>query len=61
MRNLYLAKFPVRSDKTVLEMLFVESTSLKSPMYKALRLKPLTEWACRVVFDDFKNVYNYTV
>ena len=48
---------PVWSDKTVLEMVFVESTSFT---YVALWLKPLTEWDCRVVSHDFKNVYNYT-
>ena len=51
---------PVRSDKTVLEMIFVESTSFIWPMYVALSLKPLTEWECRVVAHDFKNAYNYT-
>ena len=51
---------PVWSDKTVLEMLFVGSTSFIWPMYMALRLKPLTEWDCRVVSHDFKNVYSYT-
>ena len=51
---------PVWSDKTVLEMVFVEGTSFIWPMYMALRLKPLTEWDCRVVSHDFKNVCNYT-
>ena len=51
---------PVWSDKTVLEMAFVESTSFIWPMKVALRLKTLTEWDCRVVFHDFKNVYSYT-
>ena len=51
---------PVWSDKTVLEMVFVESTSFIWPMYVALQLKPLTEWNCRVVSHDLKNVYNYT-
>ena len=35
---------PVWSDKTVLEMVFVESTSFIWPMYVAFRLKPSTEW-----------------
>ena len=51
---------PVWSDKTVLEMLFVENTSFIWPTYMALRLKPLTEWDCRVVSHNFKNVYSYT-
>ena len=34
---------PVWSGKTVLEMLFVESTSLIRPIYMAFQLKPLTE------------------
>ena len=51
---------PVWSDKTVVEMPFVESTSFIWPMYMALRLKPLTEWDCRVVSHDFKHVCNYT-
>ena len=51
---------PVWSDKTVLKMVFVESTSFTWPMYVAIRLKPLTEWDCRVVSHDLKNVYNYT-
>ena len=51
---------PVRSDKTVLEMVFVEITSFIWPMYVALRLKPLIEWDCRVVSHNFKNVYNHT-
>ena len=33
----------VWSDKTVLEKVFLESTSFIWPMYVALRLKPLTE------------------
>ena len=51
---------PVWSGKTVLEMLFVESTSLIRPVYLALPLQPLTELDCRVVPYDSKNVYNYT-
>ena len=47
---------PVSSDKTVLEMVFVESTSFIWLMYLALRLKPLTEWDCRLLSHDFKNV-----
>ena len=53
-------RVPVWSDKTVLEMVFVESTSFIWPMYVALRLKPTTEWDCRAVPHDFKNVYNCT-
>ena len=47
---------PVSSDKAVLEMVFVESTSFICLMYLALRLKPLTEWYCRLLSHDFKNV-----
>ena len=47
---------PVSSDKTVLEMVFVENTSFIWLMYLALRLKPLTEWDCRLLSHDFKNV-----
>ena len=50
---------PVWSNKIVLKMVFVESTSFIWPLYMALRLKPLTEQDCRVVSHDFKNVYNY--
>ena len=50
----------VWSGKTVLKMLYVESTSFIWPIYMALRLKSLTEWDCRAVSHDFKNVYNYT-
>ena len=57
-RNSYV--ITVWSGKTVLEMLFVESTSLTQPIYMARRLKPLTESACRVVSHDSKNVYNFT-
>ena len=51
-RNSYVIS--LWSGKTVLEMLFVESTSLIQPIYMALSLKPLTE------SHDSKNVYNYT-
>ena len=51
---------PVWSDNTVLEMVFVESTSFIWPMIVVFWLKPLTEWDYRVVSHDFKNVYNYT-
>ena len=47
---------PVSSDKTVLEMAFVESTSFIWLLYLALRLKPLTEWNCRLLSHDLKNV-----
>ena len=57
-RNSYV--ITVWSGKTVLEMFFVESTSLTRPIYIALRLKPLTESDCRVVSHDSKNVYNFT-
>ena len=40
-RNSYVIH--VWSDKTVLEKVFLESTSFIWPMYVALRLKPLTE------------------
>ena len=40
-RNSYVIH--VWSDKTVLEVIFVESTSFIWPMYLALQLKPLTE------------------
>ena len=46
----------VSSDKTVLEMVFVESTSFIWLMYLALWLKPLTEWDCRLLSHDLKNV-----
>ena len=45
---------PVSFDKTVLEMVFVESTSFIWLMYLALRLKPLTEWDRRLLSHDFK-------
>ena len=57
-RNSYV--IPVWSGKTVLEMLFVESTSLIRSIYLALPLQPLTELDCRVVPYDSKNAYNYT-
>ena len=57
-RNSYV--IPVWSGKTVLEMLFVESTSLIRPIYMALRSKPLTESDCRIVSHDSKNVHIYT-
>ena len=57
-KNSYV--IPVWSGKTVLEMLFVESTSLIRSIYMALPLQPLTELDCRVVPYDSKNVYNYT-
>ena len=40
-RNSY--EIHVWSDKTVLERVFLESTSFIRPMYVAVRLKPLTE------------------
>ena len=57
-RNSYV--IPVWPGKTVLEILFVESTSLIRPIYLALRLEPLTELDCRVVPHESKNVCNYT-
>ena len=47
---------PVSSDKTVLEMAFVESTSFIWLLYLELRLKPLTKWNCRLLSHDLKNV-----
>ena len=51
-RNSYV--IPVWSGKTVLEMLFVESTSLIWPIYLALSLQLLTELDCKVVPYDSK-------
>ena len=47
---------PVSSDKTALEMVFVESISFIWLMYLALQLKLLTEWDCRLLSHDLKNV-----
>ena len=57
-RNSYV--IPVWSGKTVLEILFMENTSLIRPIYLALLLQPSSELDWRVVPYDSNNAYNYT-
>ena len=71
MRNLGLAKLNVEyilkdfSEEKKIVTCSLENGSCGKKlvywaMYMALWLKLLTEWDCRVVLHDFKNVYSYT-